>query len=353
MTTQQLYKSKNVHVFETDEYKIRRLDNGDLAIPVKGFIFTNTDDRDLEDDFFDIEGDRGPLTKVLSYFDHQMSEHYIPRETQDGKSIEGFGRRRVGHANKLLTEEEHELWEIIVDHRHRYINLIEELAVEGHLGASSIAFHREDDPDVKGRIAIWDTIAMDLTPTPAEPRAQVIVKKHLMQMFEEITTEIVEDEKEEGMPTLEDNIKKAFDDADNDEEEIEEAEESTDTEKTEESAKEDHDDPTNDDIIGADIGNDIKALLQGMNEHLVRIDDRTKSIEGEVKDIQDAFPVLATETAKYVGSMVRDIAKQTTDEFEAESEIIRLNKSKQKSQKRRKGTSLYANKMTANAPGAN
>lgn len=341
--TQKLFKSTHVEIIQNG---IHRKDNGDLVIPVEGFIFTNESDRDLEGDYFDIETDRGPLSKVLSYFDHQMSDYYIPEES-NGVKLKGFGRSRVGVSEKVLTEEEREVWNIIIDHRHHYLNLIEELAKNNYLGASSVAFHREDDPMIEGRIKTWDTIAMDLTPTPAEPRAKVIVKNFLDHMIQEIDTEIIN--KEENMPTkLEENIKNAFkgveeekpEKPDAEEEVVEEVEDDQDTPEQEEV-----DDPTNEDIITAQGEEDIKALLMGFNERFDRMEENIEKSKNMSQDLTDAFPFFAEETAKFISERIREVGRQTIEEFEAESEVLKREKNRKKSKKPRHGESIYADKM--------
>jgi hypothetical protein len=307
-----LYKSSPLQVLDNSDFKVHWGKDG-LVIPVKGFIFSSEKDTDLEGDFFTPETDRGPLDKVISYFDHQMSNYYIPREVND-MGIRGFGGKRIGYAEKMLTDEEKEVWNIIVDRRHHYINLIEELAMEKMVGASSLALHRVDDPTTKGRIVTWDTAAMDLTPTPAEPRAEAIVKHFIVENFDQL--------EQKGifyMPSLEENIKNAFKNA---EEDIkEEVEETEDVEEVEETEDVDH--PTDEDIESVDDTEGLKAILLGLNERLDRMEDNIQKSIDMNKDTQSALEVYAEETAKYVTKNIREIARQTTEEFDAESEVLR------------------------------
>lgn len=330
-----LYKSSPLQILDNMDFKVHWSKEG-LVIPVKGFIFSSEKDTDLEGDFFTPETDRGPLSKVLSYFDHQMSNYYIPREIND-VGIRGFGGKRIGYAEKMLTDEEKEVWNIIVDRRHHYINLIEELAMEKMVGASSLALHRVDDPQTKGRIVEWDTAAMDLTPTPAEPRAEAIVKHFITENFDQL--------KKKGlflMPTLEENIKNAFKNVDVDEEEQELEEQEVETQEEEQEV----DNVTDDDIESVDGVDDVKAILLGFNDRLDRMEANIQKSVDMAKDTQDAFPIFAEETAKYVAKSIRDLARQTTEEFEAESEALRR-KSVQKKSKSNYG------KVNTSAPGVN
>lgn len=171
---------------------IRYNDEGDLIIPVIGHAFGSPEARDLEGDFFHEKTNLGPLDRVISYFDHQQDEIYVQ------KGI-GLGSRPVGYADKKEKLPQGQKWEIvyqlksipaphldknsmdaaefeqaITDRRKKYLQVIEKAAREGLLEASSIAYDRVDDPDVKGKIDEWDTIGMDLTPTNADTRAHVL-----------------------------------------------------------------------------------------------------------------------------------------------------------------------------------
>lgn len=332
-----LHKSHPLQVLDNSDFSVHWNKDG-LVIPVKGFVFTTPEDTDLEGDHFHPETDRGPLEKVLSYFDHQMSDYYIPREI-NGIGVKGFGGRRIGHAEKVLTDEEKEIWNIIVDRRHEYINLIEELAMEKMVGASSLALHRADDPIVKGRINVWDTAAMDLTPTPAEPRAEAIVKHFIVDNFDQLQKKGIF-----YMPTLEENIKNAFNNVDDDIQDEEEDIEEQDVDEAVE--EEDVDNPTDDDVEDATDLDDLKAIMLGFNERFDRLEANVKKAVDMAQDTQDAFPIFAEETGKYVAKSIREVARQTSEEFEAESEALRRKKMKDK----RKSNGHYG-KVNTSAPG--
>jgi hypothetical protein len=140
-------------------------------VPVIGIPFGDENNRDFYGDWFDKNTDVGPLNEGFTYFDHLMDWLYVP------DTIEGFGTRIIGKAIKKGISEEGILYHLIVNQRERYLDMIERLANEGYLSVSSMANYAEWDKSINGRIARWDTFAVDFTPTPAEINAAVVNEK--------------------------------------------------------------------------------------------------------------------------------------------------------------------------------
>lgn len=142
-------------------------DDGDLVIQVVGLPFGSPEHLDLQGDFADEQTDTGGLPLVFSYFDHRKSLEWLPEE------INPFKEELIGYAKSVGKTKDGLIYDIIVDRHKRYKNLVKKLADDGFLKASTEVKFRENDPNVPGRLKTWHITAVDLTPTAANPDAEV------------------------------------------------------------------------------------------------------------------------------------------------------------------------------------
>lgn len=177
---------------------VTQTEDGEVIIPVVGIPFGSPDRRDLHGDYFDSKTKTGNLKEVYSYLDHgydwyiregvrgyiedhgdELSDGEKWRLMEDAKNA--FGDNLIGTAKKVETTAEGVIYNIIVDKNHRYKDLLRRLAEQGYLGASSKCNVRIDDEKIRGRIDEWHTIEVSLTPTPASPDAQAILKSFISE----------------------------------------------------------------------------------------------------------------------------------------------------------------------------
>lgn len=331
MGKKKFFKSNPLEILHNVDFSPHFDRKGNFVVPVKGIIYSDENKPDLEGDWFHKGTDFGPLEKVLSYFDHQMSDWYIPREI-DGIAIKGFGGKRIGHAEKQLDDEEKQIWNIIVDRRHHYLNLVEELVMEKMLDVSSLALHRE--PYTPGRVDVWEMAALDFTPTPAEPDAVSIVKSFILKeglMPKKKSSKLlsnIEDAFQKGLdeenPDIEDEL-----------EEEEEVEEEGDVEEEEQINEED--------VEGSDADDTVKALINGVLQRLDSIEENVQKAVDMAQDTQDALPEMANMIGKSVATDLRKIARKSKDEFQAEDDEI--------NRRKKKLNGKYYGKMNPAAPG--
>lgn len=175
--------------------------DGDLLIPVIGIPFKGiTDDnRDLAGDYFHENTDLGPLSTVMAFFDHGMDKYYTEYEVYGALDKLGvdplmwetyikklgdfnFGEEHIGIAQKGDITPEGVMYTIIVNRRHRYKEMLRQLAEEGHLDASSGAKTRRDSKSEPGKIDYWSVAEISLTPTPMNPKAAALVAKSLITL---------------------------------------------------------------------------------------------------------------------------------------------------------------------------
>ena len=149
------------------------LESGDFYIDVIGVPFRGPDylgGKDLEGEYFDETTDIGPLEKVLSYFSHGNNPN--------------IGKELIGTAERLSKEEEGWLYRIIVNQHNKYKNLIKRLAEANFLGASSTPHQNTAEKTASGLWKRWHVTEVGPTPIPANPLATQIIAKSLGEELE-------------------------------------------------------------------------------------------------------------------------------------------------------------------------
>ncbi|MFH0937733.1 MAG: phage major capsid protein [Planctomycetota bacterium] len=147
---------------------VKALDSGKLG----GYLvtFTKAGDYDLTAERFDAETDFGEAVRLPVLYNHGL----------DSK----LKRRRIGTGD--LKHDDAGLWfEAQLNLRDEYEKKIYELARTGKMSWSSgSALHAiERVPEAKGtRVTQWFIAEASLTPTPAEPRTQVVALKSLIAL---------------------------------------------------------------------------------------------------------------------------------------------------------------------------
>jgi hypothetical protein len=185
---------------------IGEIESGDLVIPVIGIPFKGpiNGNLDLHGDYFDKSTDLGPLETVMVFWDHGHDELYMRSEMKNlgltdaqiesfGKDF-GFGRQHIGIAQRGEITEEGVIYNVILNRRTKYRQVLARAAKNDLLSVSSKALHRVDDPENPGRIKYWAVGAIDFTPTPANPEAKLLLKS-LMEddMQSEVEEVVVQD----------------------------------------------------------------------------------------------------------------------------------------------------------------
>lgn len=301
------YKSLNLIKSVTE------LDSGDLEIKVIGIPFggVRPSGGDLVDDVFDKSTDLGIMDRVPSYFDHGRSESWIDSILDEMKSsgvlpedteVKGFGRDMIGYAEKGDITDEGVMYRIIVDRRHRYKALLKRLAEEGHLAASSKAVMRFPEAP-PSRLKMWHVGSMDLTPSPMNNAARVVIEKSMEnQMTEETQTPHEENENAAEKPIekpeetiagrVQTAIEKALD-----------ADGSAEVPMESESVEEESESEEGLSIVDA-LARTL-ALLQQTQSDLKSLQERLNTIEGKVDGVGDAMPAMAGEIAKSLRGFTR------------------------------------------------
>lgn len=150
------------------------LDNGDFYVDVIGVPFggpAELGNRDADGEYFDKETDIGPLDTALSYFSHAKDPY--------------FGKDLLGTAHRMnLSDEEGWIYRVIVDRRHKYLNLLKQLAKEHLLNASSTPHQRSAEKDANGHWSRWHVVEVALTPFPNNPLAKQYIEKALGEEFD-------------------------------------------------------------------------------------------------------------------------------------------------------------------------
>lgn len=301
-------------------------ENGDFYVDVVGIPFGGPaylGNRDLDGEYFDKETDIGPLEVGLSYFSHAKDPY--------------FGKDLIGLAHKKgLSEEEGWIYRVIVDKRHKYLNLLKTLAKERLLGASSTPHQRSAEKDANGHWKRWHWFEVALTPVPNNPLADQIIEKELGEELEmakanastkekeaEVTpaqetpaeTPAVEEKQETPAESLSEQLEKAFDEVTN--------EKDADTEETVTISKADFE------KLVADV-----SALKNDQANL------GKSLEKSLGEIKTALPTLGTLIAKTLKGQVIEDARKSAPERHAEKS---LNTQQQPNRSN--------SKLPANAPG--
>ena len=272
---------------------------GDLVIPVVGVPFGGPSElggKDLHGEYFTAKTDIGPLTEVLSYFDHGL-----------GKV---FGTDLIGKAyRKTLDPLNGWVYDVVVDRRHRYFEALSKLAEENLLSASSSAYPHTTSREADGEITKWHVIEISLTPEPANSRAVQLMKSVLIKELGMTDEKIVQDTPESaGEGDLAQSIVKAVEDAMAD-------------------ANANVDMPMEAQAPVAVVF-DIAAAFAQLNSRLDALETGVKSVavlQVSVNDIKTALPVLASQIAASVsykvGSKVQEEARKSVPEKVAEAVI--------------------------------
>lgn len=360
-----MYKMKSVIV----KKGVHEDTDGNLVIPVIGLPFGGpVKGADLEGDYFDEHTETGDLEKVFSYFDHGEDSRWLQQyglSEEEAKSI-GFGNSPIGRAVKTGKTADGILYNIIVDRRHRYKQLLRRLAEEGILDASSRALERENDPERPGRVKRWDLAAVDLTITPANPHANVQKNTGVVDMPEPTATPVAEGENtptdakptdpvevpdgpqpgtEEqpqngSEPKAEEEKPAATAETDEKPENSADSTPATETEKSEEKSvsatsalagifnkSTDVDEQPEENTDESPV-QELTNLLKSINENLEKLmgkieeqDNRLKSVEGIASDLQTALPILGREIAKAVSGDLSAEAVKSNLERGAEVKV--------------------------------
>lgn len=279
---------------------------GNLSIWVRGIPFggpAELDGKDFEGEYFDKTTDLGPLTRVLSYFDHAKLAESLP-DGHPAKSVAvDFSKTLIGVADQELTDDEGVIWKIIVDKDHKYKNLLKRLADARMIKGSSTPFQRTVQINEKsGHIDRWHVIEMTACVTPCNPDAvQVDFYKSIGDelLMAEKTPVITEDKNEEKTASVTEQIDQIF-------------EETT---------------------VGDNAGDAEKAtnIPTTLTEILSRLDSFSIQISGyatmektlekmqtDLEDLQIAIPKLGQYIAKSLTGKVEEIADKSLDERQAE-----------------------------------
>ena len=168
------------------EKQVHYDEKGDLVIPIIGVPFrgvTVGGKGDLIGDVFTPETDIGPVQEVTAFFDHGKDEEYLRGEIKAlGYSDDeinrmgdiGFGKQHIGVAHRGETTPEGIIYRVVVNRHHKYLKLLERLAREGIIGASSGAKNRI--PNEPGQLKYFPIVEMTVSPTQMNPYAQLLAK---------------------------------------------------------------------------------------------------------------------------------------------------------------------------------
>lgn len=125
--------------------------------------------KDLEGQFFSKSTDFGKIGEALAvpqifaYYDHALRDN---------------NKDLIGVAKFFAEEDRGLVWDIEVDKRYRYHDMLVQLAEKKFLGASSQPVQTSVEIDWEsGNIKRWHNAEMSLTPTPMHPEAVVEVMK--------------------------------------------------------------------------------------------------------------------------------------------------------------------------------
>jgi len=150
---------------------IKSMDDNRVVIGGYGILYSNTKDRDLENDYFakdtDFWLDRMPGAKPVLY---EHGQHDVIKKMSLGNTIE-FKSDSVG----LYVEAE-------LDRHNQYIDTVLELVNKGVLGWSSGAVSHLVERSKDGLLKSWPIAEMTLTVAPAEPR--LLGVSELRSLFE-------------------------------------------------------------------------------------------------------------------------------------------------------------------------
>jgi len=180
--------------------KFVKLDDGSVKFSGYLITFGSPDTPDLTGDYFDAKTDFGDAVESDVYFNHRMPVRF------DGKRAEY--KDKIGKA-KLTRDDIGVFAETILKARNQYEQMIIEAGMAGALGWSSGTAAHLVDREPSGK-AYWIKrwyLGLDasLTPTPAEPRNQIVPVKTLAFEIQTPQTE----EKENNMEKEE--LKTMFD----------------------------------------------------------------------------------------------------------------------------------------------
>lgn len=178
-TAKALLLDKQVHYNE----------DGDLVIPLIGVPFrgvTADGKGDLIGDVFTPETDIGPVKEVTAFFDHGRDAEYLRNEikalgyTDDEVNRMGdigFGKHHIGVAQRGETTPDGIIYRVVVNRHHKYVKLLERLAREGIIGASSGAKNRI--PETPGHLKYFPIVEMTVSPTQMNPFAELLAKSFI------------------------------------------------------------------------------------------------------------------------------------------------------------------------------
>lgn len=147
---------------------------------VEGYLvrFTDLKNPDLTNDYFTLDTNFGGVKEIPIFYNHGQSE--FMDSVQIGQGILEYkadgiyisGELEVKNPQKFLAQE--------LKKRKDYISMVAELAQMGNLGWSSGAaghlVHREPQKNGTHEIKQWILAEASLTPNPAEPNNQAMIK---------------------------------------------------------------------------------------------------------------------------------------------------------------------------------
>lgn len=174
---------------DTHEIKgVIETSDGDVIIPVSAVRFSDPANKDLHQEFFDAKTNYGnpAATEVLPvYLDHGYDKVFITREliklgyseADALKTAEeiSVGQAQQGVAIRDSVDAENIYYNVVVNRRNRYKNLLKRLAEEKLIAPSTgVKFRSAKSQD--GYISDWHLGELTLTPTGAEPNIGVVTK---------------------------------------------------------------------------------------------------------------------------------------------------------------------------------
>lgn len=313
-----LYKA--APVFSTEDRKIIKGVEGDgnggrivrvLGVPFGGPKFLQG--RDLDGEYFSPDTDIGPLKEAISYFDHNMH------------SDVDFGE--IGVAKRVGKTDEGWLYDVIIDERNRYLDMIERLIEEDAVGASSGALPWGVRFARNGFIRNWPVIEMSLTHHPANPLAGVVeVRKSMTDKENPVNDENVEE------PVIEEPVEEPV---------TEEEEQPTLRDQVEEILGEGDEEESLVDMIRS-----IAQRIEAIESTLKSVAQDSKTNAKDLAEVRDAVPKMAERIADFVGK--RASKQQTLNSLsDREREALAVANTRQPQQTQRKSI------LPPDAPGVN